>query len=678
MKFLRPSRALSAIATVPLVGMCVCLVLAAAPLFSQVAGWATAMMVAAGAARLHMNRRAAHLPSLPLKVLLFGLSAGGIALTYGSMVGIEPGLTILIVLVSLKVIETNGERDFQVLTLLGYFLCLCTLFFSQDLLLWLYVGVVFMLLTATLVRFHRGVNARGWAAPVWLSARLLVQALPIVAVLFLFFPRTATGFRFQFARSLMGAAGMSDRLAPGSVSSLALSNDIAFRVDFPDGNAPPISQMYWRGAVLWRGDGLTWVAGPRLPTERRGQLAGPAIRQRISLQPHGGRWIFALDRPSGDFTKFEYMPGGFLVGSRLIFNPLHYEVVSNSENRELSLPVEQMRAAVAPALWPSPSPKVLALVESWKRGASTGREIVERALHHFHEEKFIYTLNPGGYGEDGLEDFLFTRRKGFCEHYAAAFATLMRVAGLPSRVVIGYHGGEPNRLGNYVIVRQSDAHAWAEVWLQDTGWVRVDPTEVVAPDRISSGLASFLETRGAEGDASGANDSDTVIGWRDLMRELRLAWDSINYQWDLRVLNFDEENQSVFLATLGFASGNPWPAAAFSAVLVITLALSVIALWLRRPGRRPQDEAGGAWAEFCGALAVAGVERHPSEGPMRFGQRAAAQLAEHRAAILRVADLYTRLRYSAAPPHPHELSDAVREVRVLRRKVNADQPAIRH
>lgn len=658
MNFLRPSRPLSAIATAPLAGMCVCLLLAAAPLFPRVAAWAVAMLVLAGAARLHMNRHAARLPSLPLKIVLFGLSAGGIALTYGSMVGIEPGLTILLVLVALKLIETNGERDFQVLTLLGYFLCLCTLFFSQDLLLWLYSGSVFVLLTATLARFHRGPDAAGWAGPAGLSAMLLCEALPVVVLLFLFFPRTSTGFRFQFGRSLLGAAGMSDRLSPGSVAELALSDDIAFRVEFPDGSIPATSQMYWRGAVLWRGDGLTWVGGPQLSIERHtGQLAGPAIRQRISLQPHGGRWLFALDRPVAEASRFEPMPGGFLVNQRPIFSTLHYDVVSRPENHELALPADQMRAALAPAT--RPSPQIAALVQGWRRDAGSEREIVERALHHFHEEKFSYSLRPGTYGDDGLEDFLFHRRVGFCEHYAAAFAALMRVAGLPSRVVIGYHGGELNRLGNYVIVRQSDAHAWAEVWLKESGWVRVDPTEVIAPDRISSGLASFLQTRAGGAEQTAANESDTALGWRDLMRELGLAWDSINYQWELRVLNYSADEQRSFLMALGFGAGE-WANGALIVMLAIGATHGLIVLWLRRPAARQRDEAAEAWAEFCRRLARAGIPRKPAEGPARFGARAAAHFTGQREAILRIADLYTRIRYSPSPPPVRELSSAVR------------------
>lgn len=661
MNLLRPSRPLSAIAMLPLVTVGIGILLAAAPLLDRVAGWSVALLIFAGCARLYMNRRAARMPSLALKVVLFGLGAGGIAMSYGTMVGIEPGLSILLVLVALKLLETNSERDFQVLVLLGYFLGLCDLFFSQDLLLWLYVGGVFILLTATLVRFHRG---PGMPRALRLSGALLVQSLPIVVLLFVFFPRSNAAFRFQFSSSLLRGAGMSDRLAPGSVASLALNSDVAFNVDFPDRNAPLISEMYWRGAVLWRGNGLTWVNRPELFSRRREfQPAGPAVVQEISLQPHGGRWIFALDRPSEenirDNDRFDFMPGGYLQSRRAIFNIYRYRVVSQPESRETTLLPDQLQAALAPAL--DPSPRVRQLVDGWRTGAKNVDQIVERALRYFRDEDFSYSLNPGTYGENAFEEFLFERRTGFCEHYAAAFATLMRVAGVPSRVVLGYHGGELNHtLGKpYVIVRQRDAHAWAEVWIQGQGWQRVDPTEAIAPDRISSGFASYLESR-ATADLAAGGGSTAMLGWREVMHDVRLAWDSLNHQWDLRVLNFNEDEQRTFLAVIGLQDA--WAESFMWLGIGVMLPLGALWLWLRRPGRASLDEAGRGWAQFCDALATAGVRREPAEGPLHFGARAAAHFTGHRTALLHIADLYARLRYSPTPPPIAELREAVSAV----------------
>ena len=651
-------RPVSAIATAPLVAIGLGLVLAAAPLFGRMAAWVVALFFAACGARLLMNRRGARLPALPLKVVLFGAGAGGIALTYGTALGIEPGLSILLLLVALKLLETNTVRDFQVVALLGYFLALCDLFFTQSFTVWLYVAAVFALLTAALVHFHRGKNAGGFRAAARRSGVLLLQALPIIVLLFLFFPRTRQQFAMQFSQSLLGTGGMSDSLSPGSIASLALGRALVFRAEFPHGHVPSMSVMYWRAGVLWHGDGLTWVRGATLdPEPRAGQLGGAGVRQLIIVEPHGAHWLYALDRPASGVRGGRLEPGGFLQSERPVLKQMQYEVISRPENRETTLPDEQREAALGP---PSrTSPHIQALVNVWRAAHPDDRELVAAALHYFRNERFTYTLDPGTYPDaNALDEFLFERRAGFCEHYAAAFATLMRVAGIPSRVVLGYHGGEYNALGKYVIVRQSDAHAWCEVWLKGEGWERVDPTEMIAPDRLSSGLDSFLETRAAA-DPNAAQPSAAATGWRELRRELRLAWDNVNYQWDLRILGFDEDHQRSALATLGFG-GFGWVEKSLWVAIVLALLLGSIGLWQRRPGHPPLDEAGRAYARFCRALAAAGLPREPCEGPHRFGERAAARFAAHAAAIREITALYARLRYAPTAPPAAELIRAVR------------------
>ena len=658
----------SVVETTPLVGVIIGLGLAAIPLAPRLAGWILPALFICAVARLLMNRPGSRLPSLPMKVILFALGMAGVDVTYGSMLGIDPGLSVLVVLVSLKLIETNGERDFHVLALLGFFLALCDLFFSQDLIVWLYVALIVVLLTATLVRYHRGAGERGNRRSAMLAVTLLVQALPVVALLFFFFPRVYGGFRFQFSQSLQTAGGMSDRLTPGSFASLALSDQVAFRADFPDGKVPGLPAMYWRGGVLWRGEGLTWVVGPRLNQERRlGQLTGASIRQRISLLPHGGHWLFALDRPASDVRGAMYQPGGYLQSRRNITSQFRYEVVSFPENREMVLPPDQrVEATRLPSVI---SPRVRALVDGWKQEHSDPRDIIKAALTFYQHEHFVYSLNPGNYAEaTALDTFLFERRTGFCEHYAASFATLMRVAGIPARVVIGYHGGEFNSLGNYVMVRQSDAHAWAEVWVKDMGWQRIDPTDLVAPERISAGLASYLQSRAAQTDPNAAQLSVTATGWREVWRELQhqsqLLWDGVNYQWDLRVLNFDEETQRNFLYSLGLGAVS-WPEILVWVVIIIALLLGVLALWLRRFGGRRGDEISRGWSRFCRVLERGGLRREPWEGPQHFGERAAARFTAQSEAIRQVTALYIQLRYGAGPPAPGSFVQAVRRLRKI-------------
>ena len=657
-------RPVSAIATAPLAAVALGLALAAAPLFSRLAPWVIALFFAAGAARLLMNRRGARLLALPAKVVLFGLGVGGIALTYGTALGIEPGLNIILLLVALKLIETNTVRDFQVVALLGCFLALCDLFFTQAFVIWLYVAAVVALLLAALVHFHRGQSAGRFRGSARLGAVLLAQALPIVALLFVFFPRSQQQFAMQFSQPLTGSGGMSDRLSPGSIATLALGKATVLRAEFPDGNVPSMTAMYWRAVVLWKGEGLTWVHGnPMLPERSAGQLGGTPVRQHIIMEPHGARWLFALDQPAGEVRGARLQAGGFLQTAHPVLKRLQYDVVSQPENHETSPPAAQRDAAAEkPARI---SPHVQKLVNDWRTAHRGDRALVDAALHYFRHERFTYTLEPGTYASaDPLDEFLFVRRAGFCEHYAAAFATLMRVAGVPSRVVLGYHGGEYNAGGHYVIVRQSDAHAWCEVWLKGAGWARVDPTEMIAPERLSSGLDSFLESRAAAA-PDAATPSAAATGWREIRHEIRLAWDNVNYQWDLRILGFDEENQQAAFHALGFG-GFAWLEILVWVAAVGALILGSIGLWQRRPGRPPGDEAARAYARFCRTLAAAGLPREPCEGPARYGERAAERFAPQAAAIREITALYTRLRYAPAAPPPATFLRAVRALPPLR------------
>ena len=661
-----PQRHASRIALGPLIGVIIGLAMGAAPLFSRVAILGVGLFFAACAARLFMNWRLTRLPSTEIKVLLFGAGVGGVALHYGSVLGIEPGLTILVLLVSLKLLETNNVRDFQVITLLGYFLALCDLFFSQDLILWLYVAVALTVLTAALIRFHCGWRGMGYGTAAWLAGKMFLQGLPLVILLFLFFPRTEGGLRFQFGQALLNSNGMSDHLSPGSISELALSDQVAFRAEFPDGHTPPMALMYWRALVFWQGDNLTWGVGPPLQREHRaGEFSGPSIRQRISLQPHGDRWLFALDRPVSDVHGASYVAGDCLQNSRPITGTLLYEVVSRPEDRELSLPRDQRAAALRkPA---NVSQPVQALVNAWRASAADDRALVQMAMKYFRDERFVYTLDPGVYPTEGaLDEFLFTRRKGFCEHYAAAFATLMRIAAIPSRVVIGYHGGEFNQIGEYVIVRQSDAHAWCEVWLRDRGWLRVDPTDMIAPDRLGSGFDSYLEGHPAD-PAAAARVSSALLGWKEIMRQALLAWDSINYEWDLRVLNFDPESQHTFLSIVGLQDFR-WPQILAGVALAILLLLALLALLLRRPGRAHTDQIGRWYARFCRAAEAGGVRRETWEGPKDFGDRAAARFPGQAAGIREITSLYIQFRYAAKTPLLGDLIKAVRSLPKLERE----------
>lgn len=642
------------------------LALAAIPFHGNAPAWTQLALWAAVIARCLIAIYNLRLPPLPVRLLLLGAGVVTVLLSYGSINGVEPGLAVLLVLVALKMLEAWTLRDFEVLMLLGFFLVLCNLFFVQDLGRWLFSGAVLILMVAAAVHAQSGGRITPRQA-VGKALTLTLQSLPIVVVLFFLFPRIYGGIRLQFGPSLLNVVGLSERMQPGSVASLAMRQDRAFRATFPDGKMPSQSEMYWRGCVLWHGDGLSWVRGGALTLERRAQQSeGEPIRQQITLDPHGSTWLFALDRPFSAVSGASYEAGGFLRTNRPVITAQRFDIQSRPVNVERTLPSDQHDAALQ--LPSRVSSRARALAVAFKQNATSDAEIVKAAVEYFATNPFVYSLSPGTYGQDALDEFLFERREGFCEHYAGAFASLMRLAGIPSRVVVGYHGGEFNPNGNYVIVRQSHAHAWCEVWLRNIGWQRIDPTNTIAPERITGGLETFLEgqTAGQQGGEAGRVRGDQ---WRRFLRETRLVWDNLSYQWDLRVLNFDEEAQRPILAMLGL-EGARFMDLVVIAVVACGVVLGAMALLLRGFAARGEASPEMRWyRRFCQKLARAGVPREPWEGPIAYTQRAATAAPLHAEAILQAGLLFAAARYGRSGAGAGEFAAAVKRLRIPGRVV---------
>jgi len=436
-------------------------------MFGSLVSWVPWVFLLALAMKFWMEPRGYRLRLATLKLLLAAAALIAIFASYGSLKGVEPGISLLVVLVALKVLEAHTAREFQVMVLMGWVLCLCGFFLSQDFEIALSLLTAFALLLVALIQFYRGSSPGAFWPPLRTTCKILLQAAPLVVLLFVLFPRINTGLRFDFRANRSANTGFSDRLSPGSIAALANSSDIAFRAEFPGRTSTPPGQMYWRGAVMWHCDGLEWRA-PYVPvsiTSRgrgTGELSrGNAIRQRITLAPHGARWMFALDRPFEEPPGAILARGDYLWSVQTIRKARRYEVVSSlgAAGKELT-PGERREALEVP---PWISPAVRELAQSWTTQNSNPRTVVNSALQFFQARGFRYSLSPGEYRKSDLEQFLFHRRIGFCEHYAASFATLMRLAGIPARVVVGYLGGEYNDLGHFFLVRQADTHAWCEV-----------------------------------------------------------------------------------------------------------------------------------------------------------------------------------------------------------------------
>jgi protein-glutamine gamma-glutamyltransferase len=597
-----------------------------------------------------MEPRGYRLRFATLKLLLAAGALLAIFASYGSLKGIEPGISLLIVLVALKVLEAHTAREFQVMVLMGWVLCLCGFFLSQEFVIALSILTAFALLFVALIQFYRGSSPGAFWPPLATTGKILVQAAPLVVLFFVLFPRVNTGLRFDFRTTRLAGSGFSDRLSPGSIAALANSSDIAFRAEFPGSTATPPGSMYWRGLVMWHCDGMEWRA-PYAPVSisrsARRLPRGNTFRQRITLAPHGARWMFALDRP------FEIPPGAILARGDYLWSvqtirkARRYEVVSSlGAAREELTPGERREALEVP---PSISPAVRELAQSWATQNSNPRAIVNSALQFFQAQGFRYSLTPGEYGKNGLEQFLFHRRVGFCEHYAASFATLMRLAGIPARVIVGYLGGEYNDLGHFVLVRQADTHAWCEVWLPESGWTRVDPTTAVAPGRASLDLNSFLERRIASGQMEARRSAFlTRLARSALFTSARLALETLSYQWDTRLLAFDADVQEVLLDSMGLANRGPF--VLIIEILIVAIALLVIYFgWMQLRTRSRADRVKALYERFCQKAARLGVQRDPWEGPSDFSTRAALLLPDESERIRQISNTYIALRYAPEP-----------------------------
>ncbi|NNL99409.1 MAG: DUF3488 domain-containing transglutaminase family protein, partial [Gammaproteobacteria bacterium] len=535
-------------------------------------------------------------------VLAFGAFFGAWA-AYGGQPGRDAGVALLSVLMGLKLLELKNERDMYIVIFLGYFLVATNFFYSQTPLTAAYLLAIIVLLTSALVAFNLRQPA-GIALAMREGMIITVQAVPVMLLLFYLFPRL--GGPLWGVPTDLGQAvtGLSEEMNPGEISDLTLSDRIAFRAAF-DGPRPDSRELYWRGPVLWNTDGRIWRSGRAGDgPPHRVETGGRPYRYEITLEPHHQRWLFALEMATRTDARATTTRDQCLLAPRQVRRRISYRATSHTVFAQRELTGAERGAALA--LPPDAHPQTRALADRWRRESDGGAALVERALSWFNDEAFFYTLTPTRMAGDTVDLFLFDTRRGFCEHYASAFVVLMRAAGVPARVVTGYQGGDYNPVGDYLVVRQRHAHAWTEVWLDDSGWQRVDPTAAVAPSRVEGGIDEVLPARG--GLLSFSGDSAAA----SLARRIADLWDAANYSWSHWVLGYNVQRQRQLLDRLGLDDVQP---AELAAVLLLLLGAAVLTVAFsggRR--RRTSDPVALAYQRFCARLAALGIERRPSEG----------------------------------------------------------------
>jgi protein-glutamine gamma-glutamyltransferase len=647
------------------------LALVLAPHLWRMPPWISAGLVAIGVWRVLAASRQWRLPPQWLKVLLVLVAVATVLVSHPGRFGQHAGTALLVAMLVLKLLEMRSRRDVLVVVGLCYFTMLTHFLFSQELWTILYLGVCSVTVTAALIEAnHAGVPLPP-RETLRLGAGMVALALPLMLALFVLFPRVPGPLWGLPSDAGAARSGISDSMSPGDISSLIQSDEVAFRVVFR-GPPPPPQQRYWRGPVLSYFDGRRWSAPFRgddyfrlydpqtrlnafMPT--RPELSGPGVPYEITLEPHRQNWLFALDLPDPRQLPPETALTGYhqLLSRPLVRERMRYSLVSHPAYRLDPDMTEQWQRS-ARRLPADRNPRAQALGRQWRAEGLDDARIIERALRLFRDQEFFYTLEPPRLGADPVDEFLFETRRGFCEHYSSAFTVLMRAAGIPARVVVGYQGGELNDVGGYWVVRQADAHAWSEVWMPGSGWVRVDPTAAIAPGRVESGLAAALEPSELP---SFLRRGAGLTTFEYLRLRADVAWDYVNVAWDQWVLGFNPERQFELLSRFGLGD---WQRMILALTATITALMGLVGALALRQARAavPRDEALRLWRRATRVLAAIGLPQGPAEGPRHYAERVARVRPDLAEAIGRLADAYVAARYFDEHAREAELAAVVK------------------
>jgi protein-glutamine gamma-glutamyltransferase len=612
------------------------LLLVIAPHTLRAPWWLTLLTLCLYGWRLYFALNRAPLPSRWLVLGVTAVAMLGVWIEYRTLFGRQPGILLLMLFSGLKLLETRSHRDAAVAGFLGYFLIVTNFLYTQTIPMAVLAGLALFLITATLIGFSA--PQRAPRANLRTAGLLLAHAAPAALALFLLFPRVQGPLWGLPQDAYAGMTGLSDTMTPGNLASLAQSDAMAFRAEF-QGASPPSPLRYWRGPVLWDFDGRTWSIGANYLVDFAAPRGGRAsYRYEVVIEPHNRHWLFALETAATlpDGARMSY--DGQLVSSSPVRERRRYQLASiiapESQARDSD---GTLRRALR--LPPGANPRAAALAAQWRAESADDEQVLARAIEFLRQGRYQYTLEPALLGKEPVDDFLFNTREGFCEHFSSAFVFLMRAAGVPARVVTGYQGGELNPVDNIITVRQSDAHAWAEVFLGARGWLRVDPTAAAVPGRVESGMARAVPQNSAL-----PLMMRPELEW---LRGVRDRWEAVAHKWNVWVLGYNPERQRELMSFAGMrdADWRTLTAVLFSFLGVMTLLLLA---WSLKRIAQP-DPVQKAWRSFCQKLARRGIERAAHEGPRDYATRAARAIPAARMSILRIGALYIGLRYGAQP-----------------------------
>ena len=577
--------------------------------------WLIGLWLFCAAWRVQVFRMRLPFPNSWVKIALMLGSGFAVYLSRGGLVGLDAAVALLITAFILKLVEVRSRRDAVVLIFLGFFTVVTSYLFADSLLAALYSILPVIALLAALLGLQQSSFATHPLATLKLASRLFAQAIPLMLLLFVLFPRLEPLWSLPQPKD-KGTTGLSSSMTPGDLAELGQSAALAFRARF-DGDIPAQAQLYWRALTLPNFDGRSWSISERFEArEPEWQAQGEPISYSIIMQPSTQPWLFSLDVGSSEQADIRLM-SDFRLQRRTPVNRV-YQYQATSWPQALRQP--QLSLAQQQEFLQLPrtgNPQTHAWAQSLRGQYADDEALVTALLRHFNQQPYHYTLKPPLLGSDSVDEFLFSSLRGFCAHYAGAMVFTLRAAGIPARVVAGYQGGETNQAGQFVQVRQFDAHAWVEYWQQGQGWRSVDPTFQVAPERIERGLQEALAD---EADLFQGDFLSPLryrhIGW---INQLRQSWENINHSWQTKILGYQRDSQQAWLKQV-FGKVD-WQTLGLLLVTSAALMIALIVLWMFKPWQRQTDPVQRLLNDFQRVLRRRGFARETGEGLRSFYQR---------------------------------------------------------
>jgi len=608
--------------------------------------------------RLIIELRIVRLPPSWISTLLAIITFSVVTYGFHTVFGRDAGVALLITMMCLKLMEIETQRDFSFAVFLGYFVVVTGFLFNQSIVVGIDMMTAIFLLTTSLVSYNRiskGSSHQFNNAKQGVS--LILQATPLTLLLFLLFPRITGPLWGLPEQGATGATGLSSTMSPGQITELAFDNSVAFRVKF-DNTVPAPEKLYWRGPVFTYFDGYTWQElsnnsrkffgsnlPPQLPPVPLVKSA-EAIKYSVMLEPNNENWLLALDLPT-IYPPDSYLTSNYELVTDEPVNKLKRYTVSSHINYKLSSdqkPKNRVYLQVPQFVGTKARQLVAKMQNELDPALPYDNQMVGKFLDYIRSNPFYYTRTPPPMLDNPVDQFLFSARRGFCEHYASAFAILMRIAGVPARIVTGYYGGELNTMGDYFIVRQSDAHAWTEVWLTGQGWVRVDPTSVIPPQRIEQQeIRNRLQRSTREGDISES--------WvASVFRQANFLWDDLNRNWNDWIVGFTPKKQQSLLDKFGI-DHSTWQ---FMIIILFTglgLFITLVAAYLSFHRIRKPNKAQQLFTRYCKKLARKGFLYLPTETASHFAQRVLEQRTDLKKPVSEITKLYNDIRYANSTTH---------------------------